>query len=228
MRFHLVDLPVGMMPVCLGAESLDPLHHDSSVPGPVEDRDMSGLRHIVPESPEIVVGFFQVIRGCRRADLVTSRVEVACQTLDRAAFSSRIPSLESQYHRDPQTIEFPVERLQAFLELCQFFPVLCLLEALRKIRFCKNPFFIPVRRERSFKKFRLFSCPFFLKRLFQNIRHRLYHCKGRFRLILRIDHIPGCVRHIGPADHLVADLFVFSVVGVPLTLFFCHAPCGIL
>ena len=57
MCFHLVDLPICMVPVLLGTEALDPLHHDSSVPGAVKDRDVSCLRHMIPESPEIVMDF---------------------------------------------------------------------------------------------------------------------------------------------------------------------------
>ena len=47
---------------------------------------------------------------------------------------------------DPQTVEFSVEHFQPFLELVQFFPVFRLLKALCQVRFCKDPFFISVRR----------------------------------------------------------------------------------
>ena len=228
MCFHLVDLPICMVPVLLGTEALDPLHHDSSVPGAVKDRDVSCLRHMIPEAPEIVMGFFHIVRRCCRTDLISAGIKMARQTFDRSSLSGGIPALKAKDHRDPQTVEFSVEHFQPFLELVQFFPVFRLLKTLCQVRFCKDPFFISVRRNRFLKDLRLFSRPFFLKCLFQNICHRLYDHQSRPALFLRVDHIPGRIRHIRSPDHLIAELFIFSVMGISRKFFLCDAPCGIL
>ena len=172
----------------------------------VEDRGMSAFGKLF-QNLQRVGGIFLGHRGCRRTNLVTSRVEVACQTLDRAAFSIRIHSSNPQYHRDPQTIEFRGAS-PGVSGLCQFFRYSA--SSLRL--FVRSAFarilFIPVRRGGA-SKFRLFSCPFFSSAFSRTSATVFITVRGRFRLILRIDHIPGCVRHIGPADHLVADLLYF-------------------
>ena len=42
---------------------------------------------------------------------------MARQTFDRPSLSGGVPALKAKDHRDPQTVEFPVEHFQPFLEL---------------------------------------------------------------------------------------------------------------
>ena len=92
------------------------------------------------------MGFFHIVRGRCRADLISAGIKMARQTFDRSSLSGGIPALKAKDHRDPQTVEFSVEHFQPFLELVQFFPVFRLLKTLCQVRFCKDPFFISVRR----------------------------------------------------------------------------------
>src|SRR5699024_6190325 len=124
--FHIIDLFIGALPLCLGTESFKPLYHHASVPGPVKDRHMSVFWHGAPESPQIMMGFFDIIARCGRTHPLTSGIHLRGQTFDRAALSASIPSLASQYDRDPPAVQCTVEllyfRLQLVLLLFIIFP----------------------------------------------------------------------------------------------------------
>ena len=103
---------------------------------------MSGLRHIDSRISRDSGGIFPGRSGMpsgRPCNL--AGIEVACQTLDRAAFSSRIPSLKSQDHRDPQTIEFPVEHSPGVSgALSSFFRYSASLRRFVRSAFARIPF----------------------------------------------------------------------------------------
>ena len=55
---------------------------------------------------------------------------MACQPLDRAALSARIPALKSDDHRDPQPVNLAVKLGKALLQLLQLLLVLLVRQSL--------------------------------------------------------------------------------------------------
>ena len=137
MCLHIIDLAVSSLPFFLGAESLDPLNHYSAIPGPVKNRNMSVFRHSLPESPEIVMAFLCRSRRSRRAYQIASWIHRFCKTFDGASFSSCVPSLKPQYHRDPLAVQLAVEDFHTILELFQLFFIFFLSIGQRQIHFAQ-------------------------------------------------------------------------------------------
>ena len=133
MQLHIVDLLVGPVPFGLRTEVLDPFHHDASIPGAVENRNVAVLRHIVPEPPEIVVGFFDAAWRSRRADLIASWIQMAREPADRAALSGRVPSLKAKHHGDSQPVKLAMEHGKLFLELVKLLLILLPFQAFAQI-----------------------------------------------------------------------------------------------
>jgi hypothetical protein len=93
LRFELVDLVIGALPLGLGAEALDPLDKDAAVPAAVEDRDLAGAGQSFPEAPEIVMGLFLRAWCGDRPDLEAARIDLGGDALDRPALPRRVPAL---------------------------------------------------------------------------------------------------------------------------------------
>ena len=130
---HLVHLRIGALPLLFRAEALDALHHDAAVPGAVKDRQMSGLRDLLPETPQIMVGALDVVRRCRGADLVASGIDRFGNALDSAALAAGIPALEGQHHRKTQTVHLIVQIAHLLLQLLEFLLIFFSRQGLREV-----------------------------------------------------------------------------------------------
>ena len=90
---HPVDFPVRPPPLSLRAEPLHPLDQHAAVPRPVEDRDVPGLGHLRPETPQVMVSLLDVVWGRDGHNLISSRIQVLRQPADIAPLAGRVPPL---------------------------------------------------------------------------------------------------------------------------------------
>ena len=65
------------------------------------------------------------------------------QTFDGAAFSSCIPTLEAQHHRDSPAVDLTVQHFQLFLKVVYLLLVFFTGQVLRQIHTGKNAVLIP-------------------------------------------------------------------------------------
>ena len=76
---------------------------------PVEDRDVPGLGHLRPETPQVMVSFLDVVGGGDRDHFVPTRIEVLRQPADIPSFAGRIPTLVGDDHRHPPQINLVLQ-----------------------------------------------------------------------------------------------------------------------
>src|SRR5687768_15288861 len=76
LALELVDFTIRALPLGLGAELLDALDEDASVPGAVEDAEPAARREPPPEAVEVVVRLVLALRRGDRVGDVAARVEL--------------------------------------------------------------------------------------------------------------------------------------------------------
>src|ERR1700722_8104061 len=130
---HTVYLPISSPPLGLRTETLHPLNQYASVPGPIEDGDMPGFRHLRPETPEIVMRFLDVVRGSHRHHFVPAGIKILSQPANVASLSGRVPTLVSDDHRNSPQINLVFQFAQLRLRLLQPSGILLRGEGFRQI-----------------------------------------------------------------------------------------------
>jgi len=122
--FHVVDLAISPFPLTFCRKTFDTFDQHSSIPGTVKNRHMSCFWKFFPESPQIMMGFFNIIwRRCRN-HFITTRIHGLRKTFDRASFSSGIPAFECKNHRQTFQIHLIVKGAQFFLQFFLFYLIL--------------------------------------------------------------------------------------------------------
>src|SRR5512138_1290656 len=97
LTFELVDLFISAPPIALGRETPHALHEHASVPRPIEDRDVTSLRHVLPKSPQIRMRGLFGRRSRHRDHLILPRIERLRDAPDRAALSCSIDPFEREH-----------------------------------------------------------------------------------------------------------------------------------
>src|SRR5210317_1998826 len=87
---HLIDLTIGPFPVLFGAKTLNSFHQYPAIPGTVKDGDMARLGKFVPKTPEIMLGFFHIIRGGRGNHFITTGIHLLGQPTNITPFTGGI------------------------------------------------------------------------------------------------------------------------------------------
>src|SRR6516165_12748607 len=119
MPLHTVDLPVGAPPLGLRAEPFHALDQHTAVPCPVKDCDVPGLGHLRPETPQVMMSLFDIIRGGDRLNLVPPRIEVLRQTADVASFAGGVPPLVSNDNGHASKVDLVLQFAYHRLSLLQ-------------------------------------------------------------------------------------------------------------
>ena len=236
MGFHLVDLLVCALPLFITAEALDPLHHHPAVPGAVKYRNVACLRHMIPETPHIMVLLLNVIGRSGGTHLITPRVQMTGQTFDCAAFSSCIPALEAQHHRDSPAVDLTVQHFQLFLKVVYLLLVFFTGQVLRQIHTGKNAVLIPAvgfpcrRLLCSLCTGRSLRCDpggLLCQRRLQGLCHGLQYLHGGVILVRRLNDIPGCILCISLFQHFLVEQQITVVLLISLPVVLRHSPGGL-
>ena len=184
MRLHLIDLLISALPVLFPAKALNPLHHNPPVPGSVKNGNMTCLWHMIPETPQIMVLFFDIIgRGCG-THLVSSGIQMAGQTPDCSALSPCIPAFKAENHRNSQPVQLTVKQLQLFLKPVNFFFVGLPGHRFRQVNTRENSVLVPAVFCLIFHRLQRLLCrllflflqPLLLRPFLQSILQSLCHC----------------------------------------------------
>ena len=88
--------------IAVNASSLD---QDAAIPSSIKDSNVPGFGHLSPETPEVMVSFFNVIGGRDRHHFVSSRIEVFRQPTNISSFAGRIPSFVGDDYRNPAQVD---------------------------------------------------------------------------------------------------------------------------
>src|SRR5207244_11530253 len=100
---ELADLLVGPRPLVDGGIALDPLDQNAAVPGAVEDRHSAPARQCRSEAQQELVALLVGCRGGESRDADVTQIERSDEALDRSSLAGRVPALEQNADRGPQT-----------------------------------------------------------------------------------------------------------------------------
>ena len=202
---HILDFVIGALPFIILGKALYALHHNTSVPGAVENGNIARLRQMHPKAPQIVELALHHVGSGHRMHTKAQGVQSRRQAADSATLASCVPALKADNCGDLRLEHLNLQLLQAFLVLIQLLLIVLLAQLLVGINFAQNIIFgVGANHCRR-------SAHRGIDGLFHGLHNGGDDFDFRTAAVVRANQMPGSVHLVGGLQHFFITLQILVI-----------------